>query len=399
MDGKITELISESGHYDTRKVLNRSEKEIPQTVLDEIEADGISSERLETLGVPVFKYKTQVTVHGHFPAVDGGYIGGYKHLIRNDNESVGVRYGAIDYAKKNRIYTALGEVGWSVHRNSSEWTAWKMSKVGLSKEELLAVLEEYKAEKERIDTSLFFGNVSVALYNNPWFGIFAAIQIEIAACYEKNVAAVIENICGKTESEIEQIVADRKAKEEAERIEWRKNYDVELAEEAERKERLLEEIKPQLTAAGLEYHAVLPLKEQRYLKAIFEFGRIVFRVREVFKHGKTLRGVARDFNELAEAVEFLKNGELQHRGSKEIKSCGGWILPTAEKPTTSQVAVAEFTIRRNLEKGGIELIFPEKPNTSVLEKLKQNGWRWSGGQGLWWIRYSESAMKFAEELK
>lgn len=34
----------------------------------------------------------------------------------------------------------------------------------------------------------------------------------------------------------------------------------------------------------------------------------------------------------------------------------------------------------------------------VLDSLKANGFRWSFSQGLWYTRYSESAMQFAQSL-
>ncbi len=49
-------------------------------------------------------------------------------------------------------------------------------------------------------------------------------------------------------------------------------------------------------------------------------------------------------------------------------------------------------IRRNEEKNGIEVVFPDKPEKSVIEKLKSLGFRWSQNQGLWWRRYDEEIM-------
>lgn len=46
-------------------------------------------------------------------------------------------------------------------------------------------------------------------------------------------------------------------------------------------------------------------------------------------------------------------------------------------------------IRRNEEQNGIEVVFPEKPDRSVCEKLKSLGFRFSRAKSLWYTKYSE----------
>jgi hypothetical protein len=58
----------------------------------------------------------------------------------------------------------------------------------------------------------------------------------------------------------------------------------------------------------------------------------------------------------------------------------------------------DITVRKNELKGGVEVIFKEKPDESIIEKLKRNGFRWSRAQRLWWARYSESKYDFAMSL-
>lgn len=54
------------------------------------------------------------------------------------------------------------------------------------------------------------------------------------------------------------------------------------------------------------------------------------------------------------------------------------------------------TLTPNPEKNGIEIRFPSKPATAVLEILKANGWRWSRFSACWYHRDTPEARAFAE---
>src|ERR1035437_6309973 len=60
--------------------------------------------------------------------------------------------------------------------------------------------------------------------------------------------------------------------------------------------------------------------------------------------------------------------------------------------------VLDVTISENEEKDGIEISFPSKPSTNVLESLKANGWRWSRFSSCWYTKRSDKARQFAEAL-
>ena len=61
-------------------------------------------------------------------------------------------------------------------------------------------------------------------------------------------------------------------------------------------------------------------------------------------------------------------------------------------------AVSDITVRKNEEKGGIEILFPNKPDQSIIDALKNNGYRWSKFSKLWWTRFSEDSWNFANNL-
>lgn len=52
----------------------------------------------------------------------------------------------------------------------------------------------------------------------------------------------------------------------------------------------------------------------------------------------------------------------------------------------------------NEEKNGIEVRFESKPDTSVLEALKENGFRWSGKQKMWYAKHSEERVQFVQSI-
>lgn len=61
-------------------------------------------------------------------------------------------------------------------------------------------------------------------------------------------------------------------------------------------------------------------------------------------------------------------------------------------PEPQKARVDSVTIRHNEEKAGIEIIFPAKPEATVINRLKSMGFRWSRFQGLWWRRFDEAVM-------
>lgn len=56
------------------------------------------------------------------------------------------------------------------------------------------------------------------------------------------------------------------------------------------------------------------------------------------------------------------------------------------------------TITMNNEKNGIEIRFDDKPSSSVIEALKENGFRWSVKQKMWYAQQSVERIAFAESL-
>lgn len=131
------EIILKEAPFATPKKINQSSKRISDEVLDRIKNDGVTIEQIEQLGVPIYRYKTQITLHGVFDTdkIDGYAATGYKSMIVNKNLTLGVRYVAVDAAKKRTLDLAVNSViieianktskGWRIFYNSTGWIVQK----------------------------------------------------------------------------------------------------------------------------------------------------------------------------------------------------------------------------------------------------------------------------------
>jgi hypothetical protein len=86
------------------------------------------------------------------------------------------------------------------------------------------------------------------------------------------------------------------------------------------------------------------------------------------------------------------------RGFGQTPTTNTLNTPTSATGDAEVKGEGGITVSENTEKGGIEIRFPSKPETEVLERLKANGWRWSRFSSCWYKRASEEARTFANEL-
>lgn len=252
------ENLFEKGSYDSKNILNRSDKVIPESTLNLIEGEGASIELLETLGVPVFKYRTQITIHGLFPELKNNYIGGYRNMFQNKNLSIGVKYNAIDVEKKKIIYHFLRHKGWSITRNSTDWYASQA--IPVNKDNYKEEFAKMKELVKDVDTSLFYGNCEVFL-GKTMFGVFVFAQIIIQAVPAKNMENLVINLTGKTIAENQNEIAEKDAE-----IERKRQVEHELHQKylAERRERLLpyiQKVKEQIENEGWVWVEKHPITE------------------------------------------------------------------------------------------------------------------------------------------
>lgn len=67
----------------------------------------------------------------------------------------------------------------------------------------------------------------------------------------------------------------------------------------------------------------------------------------------------------------------------------------AKAPRVSQIN--EITVREGTKPGYLEVLFPEKPEQSVIDELKEAGYRWSRFNKLWYGRESDLPDSLAEK--
>lgn len=179
---KKDSVFSENINYDTRKGLNRSTEVIPEELVNSIMENGISIEDLEELEYPVFKYTTQITIHGLFDIPEDRYVlGNYVNLIRNKNGSLGVKYNAIDFEKKEYLRKACVFSEFNFHLDSK----------GCSITLIKTDVEEIKALY--LQEVTFIGSKNV-YKSHPYFGDFYMLEYNINAIYWSDLWTFIAHL-------------------------------------------------------------------------------------------------------------------------------------------------------------------------------------------------------------
>jgi hypothetical protein len=228
---KKEQLFSADALCDSKHKLNTTNKQIPLSVVSEIERKGLTIKS----GYDIYKYKTQITLHGICEVLSQkGRLDNYKCLTLNKNQSIGIRWIAIDRLKKREIVNKLRYFGWSNVDSSTELFPSKCKRYS-SREEAINQCIEWNKELQRLDKSLFFGDYSI--YIGYYYSWYACCDMHINGIYAKNVDKVIEQLAGKTMSEINTHIAEVEAEKAEERRKWKAEYE---RNEAERKRKQAE---------------------------------------------------------------------------------------------------------------------------------------------------------------
>lgn len=167
----------------SRRVSNQSGK-VASISAQEIEA-GVTIERLAAIGVPVLRYRTQITIHGILPDFNTeARPQGYRSVFRNANGSVGVRYVAIDGQKKAlmRRVSHYGNHAFSLNLSSEGLTVFRTYP---TKEECVAAYNAFPRD-------LFCGQLTAGRGGFGEFYVFA----HIGAIPEANLWPLIGHLTG-----------------------------------------------------------------------------------------------------------------------------------------------------------------------------------------------------------
>ena len=231
--------------YSTRKTLNRSETEIDQEVLDQIEA-GCPIEVINGLDLPIFYYLGQITIHGQFPKLSIDRIGYYKNIFQNQNKSIGIKYGAIDYLKKNTIESAINlskqsdikaDFKWVIHRRINDFIIYTYELID-NKEQAVETAKKYKNFIDtKLSKDLIIGDYSCG-FSKVYGQLYCTLRINLNAIFEQNILPflkVLTNIDSFEKfEELQNIKREKDAVEDKEREErWAKEAAEELVKNKE----------------------------------------------------------------------------------------------------------------------------------------------------------------------
>ena len=223
---KAEVMLDKKAGYDTRKRTNRAPDRNAGIDADTIDK-GITLEQLGGLNVPVFRYQTQITIHGGFPGLDQGSIlvCGYKSLIINKNGSLGVKYRAIDAAKKRLLAkcVSLGDTPYSVYQDSQGYALESMTECTQE------ALERLQALSKAFPDNLIVGRKQ--LYKaSTLYGTYLVLSIQIDAIPQSGLWELISHVTGiGSQSELDSILAIEQAKRDKEREEYKAKREVERA--------------------------------------------------------------------------------------------------------------------------------------------------------------------------
>lgn len=73
-------------------------------------------------------------------------------------------------------------------------------------------------------------------------------------------------------------------------------------------------------------------------------------------------------------------------------------LEKLESQTTTEIILGKYRIVANAEANRVQIFFPEKPEQSMRNQLKQNGFRWTPSEGAWQRHLSSYAFHLAKEI-
>jgi len=239
-----------TGNFATPKKLNRSSKIVPQTYIDSIEESEVTSAMLNELNkiVPIFIYKTCVTIHGILPKIETERIGRYKNVIQNKNGSLEIRYSAIDYTAKFQTGYFLNMVeGWN--RNESSTTGIYFFKSFRTTDKQLAIdkYHEFKKHAESININGLFAKIFVT-GQNYWGMYYIELNI-LPLSITMPALHIATQLTGLSADYFTQIQAEREDKQR------------ESDNKAKELQRKRDEAKQQATAEVLKYRPE-PIQKQ-----------------------------------------------------------------------------------------------------------------------------------------
>lgn len=227
-----------TGDYETAKKSNHSSREIPQQVIDDLEAGKVSSADIAQIATthPVYRYKTCLTIHGTWPKVQRYRIGGYKNIRQNANGSLEVYWNAIDLANKQYIAERLDAIDHPMRFHmDSRGTSFRQTRRIETKEQWEQTIAEYKetiARVKAVGARLKCDILRIAAYGS----IVLELSITVLSVTDTEMGPLMYAIAGIQPEEFQtQVRKAIEAREQAraEQLKKEAEYDKQAAIERE----------------------------------------------------------------------------------------------------------------------------------------------------------------------
>lgn len=385
---KVFETINITHDDKARRVLNTAPDKYADITLSEIEM-GITIERLSELTVPVYRYGGQVTIHGIFKDIPEDLrVHGYKSVFLNGNRSLGVKYVAIDADKKHLLHkiSRYSKTKWGININSQGCEAIRVFHSNDRENDIQRLKDCFNSTPD----DLYVGNKQWA---SLMFGGFAVI-IYIGAIYQDNLWTLINALTGiSSQAEFDAIHAES----EAEYARMCKDGEEKRKAELRAKAIEIESIKSKFAVPDnwIEFNGEIT-QPGTYARIHDTWADgIALQVIKVAKRGAFLCDSIRNFK------DYQFKDWQPSKYSKCKRNINGWRIldkPVTVKPVkTATVTVQadvkpqlDIVISHNDKLNGIEVKFANKPDDTVLNKLRDLGFRWSYKSMLWYNRYSDT---------
>lgn len=212
----VEKLFENKFNYDKKHKLNTSPKELPLKIIENINK-GITLEQLNELlakGYDIYKYSTQITIHGTCNDLTDNNVFLYNSLMLNKNKSLGVKWIAVDTEKKNEICTKLEYFGWTTNHTSLKFHP-SLIKCSDNVSDAKKQCNDLKTIIDNIGENMFYGSYNI--YIGEIFGrYYSVLDLFINGIKKENVTPLIEKIIGMDidtiNSKIESIEAEKKRK-------------------------------------------------------------------------------------------------------------------------------------------------------------------------------------------
>lgn len=365
------------GEYNTPKKLNRSATQVPEQYIDMIEQGEITSTQLMELAniVPIYRYKTCLTIHGHLGEINRQRIGGYKNIHQNANGSLEIRYNAIDYKLKKQL-AKLCQFRTNINSNTFDIINDYSTS---DKASALTKLHEQKKWAEDIGATLQGMKAKISVSGYCYWGTYVIVTTIQPMLITGDILNIASQLTGKTIEAI-QAIQDEQEKESKQReqeIKARQDQEQKTREEREQALKVNIDLlnKQYKVATEVKQGTIYALAQSKNIIYLYapkkgNFGRYKFNVattpEDVVKEG------CKELPKGAVKFDYFKAGCLFIVEQKTEST-----KPTRQAPETSTNNDVTAEIYKN------SILIKGTGTYAIKEQLKANRGTWNRPLQAW----------------